>query len=208
MRDLAQHLLDILENSAMAGASEACVVFRTADNWLTVEITDNGPGFPAAVRDNPGDPWLTTRTTRQVGLGLSLLRTAAEQTGGSLHCENVPPGGARLVASFDVAHLDAKPLGNLAETFLLALLAWPQLNLIVKGFVDSTVTELFNTAMVKAELGEVDPGQPDIRRFLESALDEAFAALRDWSVRHTPGARDSFHHTGGGRPPGSKPDRG
>ena len=183
MRDIAQHLLDILENSAKAGASQVTVRFETAGSWLTIDISDNGPGFPAGVLAAPGDPWQTTRTTRAVGLGLSLLRAAAEQTGGQLRCANRDSGGAHLAARFNFAHIDAKPIGDLAETFLLALLAWPSLDYNVSLGVNSAVVMVFDSVAVKAELDGIAPGHPDIRRVLESILKGAFSSLHTWSAQ-------------------------
>ena len=43
------------------------------------EITDNGFGMSAEMIENVTDPFCTTRTTRKVGLGIPLLRLAAER---------------------------------------------------------------------------------------------------------------------------------
>ena len=84
MKELSLNILDIAKNSVKAGASLITISIDEADSWRVLTIADNGcgmsPEFLAAVTD----PFTTTRTTRPVGMGLPLLKLAAEQTGGSL----------------------------------------------------------------------------------------------------------------------------
>ena len=42
-------------------------------NLLSIVIRDNGQGMDRRVLEGARDPFVTTRTTRRVGLGLSLL---------------------------------------------------------------------------------------------------------------------------------------
>ncbi|MEG1721255.1 MAG: ATP-binding protein, partial [Pseudoflavonifractor sp.] len=82
MKDLSLHVLDIAQNSVTAGAKHLDISLADRAGLRTLVITDDGrgmaPDFLAAVTD----PFTTTRSTRKVGLGLPLLRMAAEQTGG------------------------------------------------------------------------------------------------------------------------------
>ena len=78
MRELSLHLLDIAENSISADASRIMISVRedlVADElWL--EVTDNGKGMTAETVAKVLDPFVTSRTTRRVGLGISLLKQA------------------------------------------------------------------------------------------------------------------------------------
>ena len=72
MRELSLHILDIAENGITAGAN--CIQIwieeaRSADH-LKIVIRDNGRGLPPEKLDKITDPFVTTRTTRRVGLGL------------------------------------------------------------------------------------------------------------------------------------------
>ena len=97
MRELSLHILDIAENGITAGAD--CIHIRvdearTAD-LLTMEIIDNGRGMPTEKIEKLADPFVTTRTTRRVGLGLSLLAAAAERCEGRLSVQSEPGAGTK-----------------------------------------------------------------------------------------------------------------
>ena len=76
MHDLSLYLLDVLENSARAGAGTVAVTIaadRSADT-LTIVVEDDGPGLPVTP-DEALDPFFTTKKEKKTGLGLSLLLT-------------------------------------------------------------------------------------------------------------------------------------
>jgi len=180
MKDLSLHLLDILENSAKAGATEVAIRLAWGKEWLDLEIADNGPGFPDSVKADPTDPFRTTRTERKVGLGLALLRAAAEQTGGSLELGTAKEGGVWLRARFQFNHLDAKPLGRLEDALNAAMLAWPKLNLSVRIGPDRE--EVLNTKEIKAQLGDVEIGNSQVQVFLYQLLRQELAPLYEWAA--------------------------
>ena len=75
MKDLALHILDILQNSVTAGASLVQLSIEekpSADKYI-VCISDNGKGMSEEMLQQVTDPFFTTRNTRKVGLGLSLI---------------------------------------------------------------------------------------------------------------------------------------
>ena len=84
MRELSLHILDIAENGITAGADciRIWIEEARARDLLTVKISDNGKGMPAEKVEKLTDPFVTTRTTRRVGLGLSLIAVAAERCDG------------------------------------------------------------------------------------------------------------------------------
>jgi len=80
MQDLSLHILDIVENAIASEASHVAIRI-TEDpeaNQMIVEIEDDGEGIPPHLLEKVVDPFFTTRTTRKVGLGLSLPRRAKE----------------------------------------------------------------------------------------------------------------------------------
>ena len=180
MKDLSLHLLDILENSAKAGAAHAELEISWSGTWLAVSISDDGPGLPPEISEDPTDPFRTTRRDRPAGLGLSLLRTAAEQTGGTLRIESTPGAGTRLEVRVDLNHVDAKPLGDVTDALLAAAAAWPELSLTVRLSAPER-REVLDTATVKAELDGVPLGHPEVQRFLRTILREEFADLTAWA---------------------------
>ena len=81
MREIALHLLDIAENSAAAESKTISVHIQEDlfKDRLMVSVIDDGRGMDAETAQQVQDPFYTTRTTRTVGLGIPLLRLAAEQ---------------------------------------------------------------------------------------------------------------------------------
>ena len=104
MRELALHILDLVENGLAAGARLITILVREDGKEERVEITiaDDGRGIPAALQQRVLDPFYTTRTTRRVGLGLALFREAARRCGGEFQLTSeegrepgcTPPSGA------------------------------------------------------------------------------------------------------------------
>ena len=86
MKELSLHILDIAKNSVKANASliEIYVTEDETKNLLTIEIKDNGCGMTEEFLKTVKDPFSTTRTTRKVGMGISLFEAAAVQCGGKL----------------------------------------------------------------------------------------------------------------------------
>lgn len=123
MRELSLHLLDLLENARSAGAANVAVVIdeRADADLLELRVEDDGNGVPTDVPDTVFDPFFTTRTTRRVGLGLPLLRAAAERAGGSATVESVP-GHTEVRATFGLSHIDRAPLGDIVGTLVTFML--------------------------------------------------------------------------------------
>ena len=127
MNDLSMHILDIIQNSLSAGASEIglSVWEDTANNLLTITIKDNGRGMTPQQVAQVTDPFFTSRTTRKVGLGLPLYRQSAEQSGGALTVESEVGTGTTITATFLHDHIDRPPMGDLANAIVLMVSANP-----------------------------------------------------------------------------------
>ncbi len=131
MEDLSLHILDIVENaiSARAKRIEIRVIEEPGEDRLTIEIRDDGMGMDEEVSQKALDPFFTTRSSRRVGLGLSLMAQAAQEAGGSLRIESKPGEGTTVTAIFQYHHIDRKPLGNMTETVTTLLLGNPDLEI-------------------------------------------------------------------------------
>ena len=127
MRELALNILDITENSVKAKATLIEITVKEEGNLMTVIIKDNGCGMSESFAQKVLDPFTTTRTTRKVGLGLPLLKMAADSTGGSLeiksiHREDDPLNcGTAVKALFFTDHIDCPPLGDIVSTVVLLI---------------------------------------------------------------------------------------
>ena len=85
MKELSLNILDITKNSVSAGAENILISLNTdAEGILTLRIVDDGCGMSEETVKSVTDPFYTTRTTRKVGMGIPLLKLAAEQAGGEL----------------------------------------------------------------------------------------------------------------------------
>jgi len=120
MEDLSLHILDVAENGIIAGADliRITVIEDPDSDKLTISVEDNGRGMEAEFLARVLDPFVTTRTTRRVGLGLSLFQQSAQEAGGNLIIESEPGVGTKVTVWMSHGHIDRKPMGNLAETVL------------------------------------------------------------------------------------------
>jgi len=130
MQELSLHLLDLLENSVRAGARTILLSLEedTTGDRLVLTVEDDGPGFAAPV-ERVLDPFYTTKEGKRIGLGLSLLRAAAEQADGGLTIGRSSLGGARVTAELRLGHADRMPLGDLPGTVFAVACTHPELEL-------------------------------------------------------------------------------
>ena len=84
MRELADNILDIAQNSISARASLVEIDITVSHERDTVGLAfiDDGCGMSQEMAKAVCDPFTTTRKTRKVGLGLPLLKMTAQATGG------------------------------------------------------------------------------------------------------------------------------
>ena len=178
MRELSLHILDLLENSLEAGATQVDlqIVEDSVRNTLTITVSDNGRGMDPATLARVGDPFFTTRITRHVGLGIPLLKAAAERCNGGLTVASRPGLGTCVVVSFDWDHIDRAPLGDMRSTLVGAILSRSECDLRYLHRVDQRVFE-FDTREMRRLLGEVPLAHPQVRTWLHYFLKEGFAEL-------------------------------
>jgi anti-sigma regulatory factor (Ser/Thr protein kinase) len=179
VRELALHLLDIAENSIAAGASTVQIAINedTRADRLTISVTDDGRGMDEQTVARVVDPFYTTRTTRKVGLGIPLLKEAAEACNGALRIWSKPGNGARLVVEFQRSHIDRMPLGNVADTMVTLLVSAPQIHWILTYEADGQ-TFTFDDAEMKATLEGVPITEPDILAWLRNTLQTGIAEIQ------------------------------
>jgi hypothetical protein len=123
MNELSLHILDICENSVKANATLITlnIIEDIEKNILEISISDNGTGMDAKTLETVSDPFYTTRTTRNVGLGISLFKLAAELTGGSQTITSTLGIGTTVKTTFKLDHIDRAPLGDIGDTIIATL---------------------------------------------------------------------------------------
>lgn len=178
MRELALHILDVLENAVEAGATRITLTIEedSARDRFTFTVEDNGRGMPPELADRVLDPFVTTRETRHVGLGLPLLAAAAERAGGRVQVRSQPGKGTEVLATFQLRHWDRAPLGDLPGTLLAVILGKEGVDLTYVHRVDGREFRL-DTAELRQALGEVPLTHPSVRRWLQEYLREGIAGL-------------------------------
>ncbi len=184
MKELSLHILDIAENSAKAGAKLIGVFITEKDGVLTLGITDDGRGMKPDMLSRVTDPFTTSRTTRKVGLGLPLLRLAAEQTGGSLeitsrHIDEFPEShGTEVTVVFNTRHIDSPPLGDVISTIVTLIQGHPESDLIFRhtaeGDSGETLDVSLDTREMREVLGDVPLSTPDVLVWIRDSLSEQY----------------------------------
>ena len=172
MVELSLHILDIAQNSIKAKASlvEIEVCEDIAANLLTVIIKDNGCGMEKDFLNDVTNPFRTSRTTRKVGLGLSLFKSAAELTGGSFSIDSEVGVGTVVKAVFVYDSIDRQPLGDMASTMSIIIGGAPDIDYIYRHSYCGAQFE-FDTRSVRQVLGaEVPLSEPDILNWIEDSI--------------------------------------
>ncbi len=156
MEDLSLHILDVARNSLEAGADRVDieVIEDVEDDRLVIQVRDNGRGMDSAMLEAATDPFFTTRTTRAVGLGLPMLRKAAEAAGGTLTLSSRRGGGTEVTATFGYRHIDRAPLGDLETTVMVLVASHPEVDLTVTHRVGSRDYSLSSRDLAAALEGE------------------------------------------------------
>ncbi|MBE3519377.1 MAG: ATP-binding protein [Firmicutes bacterium] len=131
MTEISLHLLDVLENSAKAGASRVRVFLGEDGEGenLILEVEDDGRGMSPDEASRALDPFFTTTPGKKVGLGLALLRSTAEAAGGSVRVRSVPGNGTVVTATFRLRSVDRPPLGDIPGTLQTFVMCHPGIEL-------------------------------------------------------------------------------
>lgn len=150
MNELSLHILDICQNSIKANATliEIKITDNLFDNIYTIEIFDNGYGMDKKTLSEVADPFFTTRTTRKVGLGVSLFKMAAEMAKGNLVITSVINEGTKVTATFQNNHIDRAPLGDIEDTLSILILNENMIDIYYEHTINDKVF-IFDTREVK-----------------------------------------------------------
>ncbi|MTI59923.1 MAG: sensor histidine kinase [Firmicutes bacterium] len=177
MRELSLHILDIVQNSIAADADLIKLIIREdiAKNLLIIVIEDNGKGIESEDISRVVDPFVTSRKTREVGLGLSLFREASRRSRGDMKIESEPGKGTRITAHFEYNNIDRAPLGDIVGTIVALITTNPEIDFIYRHLYEGREF-VFSTEEIKAELGDVSINEHPVLNWIEKNLNEE---LRD-----------------------------
>lgn len=152
MEDISLHILDIVENSIEAEASEIGIMVDEdiKRDLLTIEIKDNGKGMDEETLKKVFDPFYTTRSVRRVGLGLPLLAQATKESGGTIEIESKVDVGTKIKATFQYSHIDRKPLGDIEKTISTLIVGNPGVDFVYEHIKDGVKFRLDTKEIRKA----------------------------------------------------------
>lgn len=164
MKTLADHILDIVQNSLRAKATliEIIVEEDKKNDLCIFKITDNGCGMNAEILEKAVNPFFTTRETRKVGLGLSLLKQNAEMANGRFSISSEPDKGTEVEATFQYSHFDKPEMGEVWDTFYLTMLANKNVELTYEHKTDKGSFKISSAEILEYTEG-VSLQQPEIR---------------------------------------------
>lgn len=173
MKELSLHIMDLAENgiAAQAHLIRIRIDEDTRTNRLIIEISDDGRGIPPDMLDSITDPFVTTRTTRRVGMGLSLFKAAAERCDGRFQIDSQPGRGTRVRAEFVHDHIDRAPMGDMAGSLVSLLAGYPEIDIDYTHMYDGRIFE-FDTREIRVELEEVPLNAPAVIQHLKHAIKE------------------------------------
>ena len=174
MKEIALHLLDIVQNSVTAGAAHVDIRFDLdADGMLTMSVKDDGRGMSPELLERVRSPFVTTRTTRKVGLGIPLLQQNAMLSGGDVRLESEVGVGTLIRARFNTASIDCLPLGDLAETLATLIMGSPDRPEFSLTCTGPAGEASFSTEEIRAALGpEVSLAEPEVVQWIRQSLQE------------------------------------
>ena len=184
MRELALHILDIVENAidAQARHIDLSVIENLAEDRLQITVRDDGQGMDVETVKRVRDPFFTTRSTRHVGLGIPLLAAAAERCAGKLVIQSAPGQGTTVTATFQHSHIDRAPLGDMPGTLMCLLLRGERIDLhYTHCIIDDTSERTFelDSGQLLRELGDVPLSHPLIRRWLSEFVAQGETSLKE-----------------------------
>jgi len=171
LKELSLHILDIAENSVTAGATkiEISVIENLNKDELIITIQDNGKGMDAEKLKNIADPFITSRTTRKVGLGIPFLKAAAEACEGDLEIKSEKGIGTIIEVRFKHSHIDRMPLGDLKSTWLNLLIGYPEVNWVLDYSINTNTYSL-DDKPIKEVLKEIPLSDPQVIGYLKNEI--------------------------------------
>lgn len=180
MFELALHILDLVQNSVSAGAAlvVVTVALDTDRDLVTITIADDGRGIDEALLARVTSPFATTRTTRNVGLGIPMFKQCAEMCGGTFELKSQVNAGTHLAATFRASHVDLPPLGDLEGTMLSLVAGSPEKPDFALHYTVDGRTFEFDTRPIRQALGGAPLMGIEVLSWIRQYLSEGISDIR------------------------------
>lgn len=106
--EIIHGIANLIQNAVQFARDEVSVTTHWDQTTVTVEIVDDGPGFPPNLLARLGEPYLSTRAgaSNHMGLGIFIAQSLLERSGAELVFDNLIEGGAHVVISWKRSNLE------------------------------------------------------------------------------------------------------
>jgi two-component system sensor histidine kinase RegB len=106
--EIMHGLANLVQNAVQFARAEVSVTTYWDAVAVSVDIADDGPGFPAYLLSRLGEPYISSRTGGgdHMGLGIFIAQSLLERSGARLAFENLAEGGAHIAISWSRANLE------------------------------------------------------------------------------------------------------
>jgi anti-sigma regulatory factor (Ser/Thr protein kinase) len=173
VKEIALHLLDIVQNSVTAGASHVDIGFELdKDGVLAMSVKDDGCGMSPEFVERVRSPFVTTRSTRKVGLGIPLLMQNAMQSGGNVTIDSTQGVGTTITATFHTDSIDCLPLGDLASTMASIIMGSPDKPEFSLRCASPDGEMYFSTEEIRPVLEGVSLAEPEVVSWIQQSIQE------------------------------------
>jgi len=121
---LCDLIMDLVQNSAEAGATEIELTFSETSKAIEFSVKDNGKGMSKEVQAKAIDPFYSDgkkHAHRRVGLGLPFLLQTAEAADGTAMVESKEGCGTTVQFRAQTQHVDLPPVGDFVSSAVLMM---------------------------------------------------------------------------------------
>lgn len=179
MREISLHILDLVQNSVEARATKVSLFITedTSKDFLTIKVLDNGHGMTKELIEKIKNPFVTTRTTRKVGLGLPLIDMSTKMSNGYLTIQSKVGEGTEVLVSYQHSHIDRPPLGDILSTIKIIVISYQQIDFYYEHKKNDK-SFVVDTKEIKTVLGEdIDFNEQLFRQWLDDYLKDGLRNL-------------------------------
>ncbi len=96
--EIRHALANLIDNAVGYAEHQVRIVVGLSSDLIVVRIEDDGPGFPPEVIELLGEPYVSSRPTEGLGLGVFIAQTLLARTGATLHFANLDRGARVTIA--------------------------------------------------------------------------------------------------------------
>lgn len=182
MQDMAMQIMEIMMNSIHAKPSRIQLKISDSakDNKISFTVQDNGSGMSEEMVKKITDPFVTTRTTRKIGMGVAFLKEMCEQCKGALNIRSSPGKGTEVEASVQKDCIDTPEMGDLGELMMECVQADET---IEYSFTYSTDTGqfVFQTDEVRKQLADVSLLEPSVLLWIKEYINQGIQQAKEES---------------------------